>query len=239
MKFTLFIISIFVFFTLSFKTTSFSGEISYAYQRNHISKEQKQKNKELYGLLDQFDSSAKELTFQLKFNSSKSFYSIKEMMENDLNPMAVSYANNLVSKGRCYYDKENGSLLTETNVYGDNTLIKSNSKSFEWKLLKESKKIGNYTCFKATTLVDVQSRTKNKAFLIEAWYCPELALPYGPNGYNGLPGIILELRDVKYTFYAKSIKIEKENEYTIKPLVSNNIITEEEHNQNMLDKYGN
>jgi GLPGLI family protein len=29
---------------------------------------------------------------------------------------------------------------------------------------------------------------------VEAWFCPEIPFAYGPRGFGGLPGLILELR---------------------------------------------
>ena len=59
----------------------------------------------------------------------------------------------------------------------------------EWELTKETKKIDQYLCYKAI----LKSSDKK----VEAWFTNEIEAPYGPKGYYGLPGLILELKEGK------------------------------------------
>jgi len=206
-----------------------SGNIIYGFQENHISSEEKDKNKELYGLLDKMNSATKHLNFILQFNKNESLFFLENQMENDLNPLTISYAKRIISKGKYYYNHEKEILLRETDIYGDNTIIQSNPKNLKWTLTNESKYIDTYITYKATTTIAKQNTNGKSHFKIEAWYTPEIQLPYGPNGYNGLPGLILELKDVNYTFYVKKIKIQHNETLDIIPLSSKKTITEEEH----------
>lgn len=239
MKIFILVITCLVFIIVKISKNDLSGLIVYGYQRNYIPKEEKEKAKELYNLLDQMNKSAKDLNFELMFNSNESIFKLENQMENDLDPLSISYAKNMISKGMCYYNIEEDMILRQTDIYGDKTLIKSSPKKFKWKLFKENKQIGSYLCYKATTIVSKQSIGKSKTFIIEAWYCPEIPLPYGPNGYNGLPGIILELKDSNYTYFAKTLKIEPNKNYKIEPPKSDKIISEIEHEGNLIKRYGN
>lgn len=66
---------------------------------------------------------------------------------------------------------------------------------FKWKLIKETKRIGNFSCQKAETLFRGRKYT--------AWYTRAIPIPYGPWKFHGLPGLILEVYDetgeVKFT----------------------------------------
>ena len=216
-----------------------SGNIIYGFQENHISSEEKDKNKELYGLLNKMNSATKHLNFILQFNENESLFFLENQMENDLNPLAISYAKRIISKGKYYYNHEKEILLRETDIYGDNTIIQSNPENLKWTLTNESKYIDNYITYKAITTITKQNTSGKSHFKIEAWYTPEIQIPYGPNGYNGLPGLILELKDVNYTFYVKKIKIQQNETLHITPLNSKKIITEEEHLKNLLKRLKN
>lgn len=215
-----------------------SGEVIYKFAQNEITKSEKENSKELYGMLDKMNNASKDLDFTLRFNSNESIFYLNQVMESDISPMAISYAKNIVARGRFYYDKSTDKLLREENIYGNNTLIKNTSSSINnWQLINETKYIGKHLCYKAIRSKSKVGPTKTHQFEIIAWYCPEIPLSYGPKEYNGLPGLILELKDTHYTFYASKIKIEKDTSYTIKPLKSKNIITEAEHIERMKESY--
>lgn len=74
-----------------------------------------------------------------------------------------------------------------------------------WKLQKETKKIGNFDCHKATTKFHGRDYT--------AWYTTEIPLPYGPWKLQGLPGLILEAYDTEKDiyYYFKNIEYPTQN----------------------------
>jgi GLPGLI family protein len=52
---------------------------------------------------------------------------------------------------------------------------------------------------------------------IVVWFAPEISFSFGPLGYGGLPGLILELQDDIFVYkinelkYVESLKIKKPN----------------------------
>ncbi|MFM9825812.1 GLPGLI family protein [Flavobacterium sp.] len=83
---------------------------------------------------------------------------------------------------------------------GKQFYIKEITPKMNWKIEKETKKIGSFICKKATSFF----RGRNYI----AWFTTEIALPFGPWKLNGLPGIILEAYDTnKHIYwYFKSIE---------------------------------
>lgn len=83
----------------------------------------------------------------------------------------------------------------------------------KWELHDETKKIGDYLCFKATTFYNVTT-PKGKVFKwnFVAWYSPQLPYKFGPVGYGGLPGLIVELQGDRATYGIKKIEFYKDDE---------------------------
>lgn len=82
----------------------------------------------------------------------------------------------------------------------------------DWTVTDETKTILGYECRKALGSHFKDSHNKEiTEITYTAWFAPDLGLPYGPVGYDGLPGIILELQfgDEKRgsTYRAKEIKL--------------------------------
>jgi GLPGLI family protein len=100
---------------------------------------------------------------------------------------------------------------------------------YKWILSSETKKIGNYLCYKATAIIPVtqkekadyeeekveQEKSKTQFFKIEepkdkiltAWYTPEIPVNQGPDNYWGLPGLILETNDGVTTIICSKITL--------------------------------
>lgn len=75
----------------------------------------------------------------------------------------------------------------------------------EWKIDSQStKKIGDYLVKKATTKYAGRS--------YEAWFTEEIPLPYGPYIFQGLPGLILEIKDKNEDYSFAMISIEKSHQ---------------------------
>ena len=98
----------------------------------------------------------------------------------------------------------------------------------EWQLSNETKKIGAYTCYKATTMKIVNGRKGIIKTPVEVWYTPEIVIPFGPLGYNGLPGLIMELSMYNYKYYVSKIDLNTEKEVAIKKPTKGKKVTEAE-----------
>ena len=93
----------------------------------------------------------------------------------------------------------------------------------------ESKKIGQYTCFKATYEKKVKEKVfsfgswdnnksagRFKTVEVVAWFTPEIPVSSGPSWYQGLPGLILEVNDDKTTILCTKIVINPKEKAKIK-----------------------
>lgn len=75
--------------------------------------------------------------------------------------------------------------LNLREFFGRKFLITDKLEQHPWKLTGEQRKIGEYVCQKATAEIDSQQ--------VVAWFSPQIPVSAGPDGYGGLPGLILEL----------------------------------------------
>ncbi|MEG1229789.1 MAG: GLPGLI family protein [Flavobacterium sp.] len=73
--------------------------------------------------------------------------------------------------------------------------------NYEWKITSETKKIKNYTCYKATT----NFRGNN----FEVWFTPDIPINAGPWKWYGLPGLIVEATDTDKSEIYLLEKVEK------------------------------
>lgn len=98
-----------------------------------------------------------------------------------------------------YKDSVKSYFVWGSPTLGDYHYIKEKREEIKWDLSNESKKIGEFNCFKATA--------KFRGRQYTAWYTPEIPLPYGPWKLQGLPGIILEAynENQEIYFYTKKI----------------------------------
>jgi len=103
------------------------------------------------------------------------------------------------------------SFLYEKHIY-----VKEVTPKINWKIGKETKKIGKFNCKKAT------ANFRGRNYI--AWFAKEIPLPFGPWKFNGLPGLILEVYDTNKELYWSFKTIEyptKNNEklkYIFKPI---------------------
>ena len=70
---------------------------------------------------------------------------------------------------------------------GKKYVIKDEMPKYKWKILNEIKEIEGYLCMKAETKDPIKDQT------IHAWFTDGINFFGGPEGFGGLPGMILEL----------------------------------------------
>lgn len=129
-----------------------------------------------------------------------------------------------------YYRNNNSKVLTE-KIISDNTyLVNSKTYDIEWDITNEKKRIGDYICFKATTNVLAHKLTKGiYKKHIEAWFCPDISISLGPKNYGGLPGLIIELKDEKLTYYVKAINLKPDFQIMIDRPSKGKLISKEDY----------
>lgn len=177
--------------------------------------------------LDKFIVEAtKNALFILDFNNESSLFQIEKKLEIDGRNTRGAETLYGGGKGLYYSNQSENYTVHQRDFGGELYLIEGEFTSVQWKLLKKSKKIENYTCYKAIgTKKFLSSKTGEiTSREIEAWYSPEIPIPFGPIGYNNLPGLIFELKDRNAVYYLKSIEFNAKNKMDVsKPKKGNKI----------------
>lgn len=223
---------IFNFFFISVINAQ-SGIVIYTVKNNEQFKKENEKN-DFDKVSDIINTGIEYLTFSLAFKKNESFFEIEDKVYlNDKKPN-LSVVNAIISNGKHYINFENRKYYNERSIYGKNYVIKDTIiNNNDWTVTNETKVIANYTCYKATKKI-FSNKAKTSTKEIVAWFCPEIPYYFGPKSYNGLPGLILELIDIRYTFYAE--KINFYNSVDIKSLNIDKTISKTEFDNLVINK---
>ncbi len=179
------------------------------------------------------DKLSKFIEYKLKMNEKESIFFLEKILDNE-------YKNRTSKFFRVgnIYNHISGKKIRQKDIYGSTFLITSNVKSIKWNFLNETKKIGKYTCYKATTKIKVVNALATFERNVNAWYCPNITIPFGPMGYGGLPGLILELTIDKQGVYSlKKIILYPNKGIVIKEPIKGKTVTEKEFNEIGIDIY--
>lgn len=168
----------------------------------------------------------KDVEYELIFTSNESVFKPVDKigLSSDTNyELALMWGG---GNGIIYINFDTKEKIEQKNAYGKLFLI---NKPFNtWKLFNQEKKIGNYTCLKATTQKTINTQEDKKTVVITAWYAPEIASKQGPCGYEGLPGLIIELSTNEVIFFLKKIVLNPEKNVQIKKPTKGKEITQNE-----------
>lgn len=133
---------------------------------------------------------------------------IKETNEEKLKKaeesgMAVIHENeDIDAHGNMYYkDFKTKTLIVRELVNAQGFITEEPLPPFQWNIWKETRKIGDFSCQKATT------RFRGRDYI--AWFTSEIPIRTGPWKFYGLPGLILEVYDtqrrVQFLFQSATI----------------------------------
>ena len=180
-----------------------------------------------------------EKTHFLEFTQYESVYTEEEKL-----PTTYKQAGRTVSASmrevwsKIYKNlQENYSLMDMDDYFIKDTLHHSG-----WELSTESKKIGNYTVYKATRTIkpkkaDNEEKSTNFLSMVDnepegrvytAWYTPEIPIPNGPEKFGGLPGLILELHTQSTVYLCSEIVLNPKKPIEIK-VPKGKVISQEEN----------
>lgn len=193
-----------------------------------------------------------EKSYILTFNKSESLFEEEKKLEAPTaNQGGVIIKMENSEEGKTYKNIKNKISVRETEFFGKQFLITDSLQTYQWKLEETSKKIGDYTCYKATFVIPVSEKERKnyeefknkkddgktqlflmdepKDKLITVWYTPEIPISHGPAEYWGLPGLILEASFDKTTILCSKIVINPKEKMSIKEPKNGKKVTSEEY----------
>ncbi len=175
-------------------------------------------------------------TYVLKFDEANSIYQKEEKLEA-LGQEGTRFNSDIGFSGeKLYKNIKEDRYSVENDLYGKIFIIKDKLENHNWKLTKETKTIGNYTCYKATKIikrlvrdnnnylsfsvnkkdVDKKFKTKEIEVTVIAWYTTQIPVSTGPAVYHGLPGLILEVENDRQLITCNKITLNPKRKIKIK-----------------------
>ena len=193
-----------------------------------------------------------EKEFVLVFNKEESLFTEEEQLDA-ISGATDSWGKNFAA-GENYKNVKSDKQIQQQEFYGKKFLVKDRLQPMNWTLGNETKKIGNYTCFKATTFIPTDDllwysfswsrmRTTNYSeekttevddksldiTEVEAWYTPQIPVRHGPSEYWGLPGLILEVSAGETTMLCSKIILNPSDVIEIEAPSKGSVVTKSEY----------
>lgn len=144
----------------------------------------------------------KEEEFLLHYKNGKTIFQSEKSMRLDTMLVKEIYGSKILPKFVISIITDNEKIyfrdLIWLDVYKYEEVI-----AFKWQLTSERKKIGNYTCRKATTYYSGREWT--------AWYTMDIPISAGPYKFKGLPGLIVRCEDATSSFLFEATNVAKSN----------------------------
>ena len=137
-------------------------------------------------LLEQYQQSNpqfKILKSTLTFNNNKTLFT-----PLDVDPVSdPGFSIPLAAQNNTIYtDRSTGVLVAKKTVMGDNFLLTDSVRKINWKITNETREVAGYTCRRANAIM-------MDSIYVVAFYAEKIHVSSGPEGFGGLPGMILEL----------------------------------------------
>ncbi len=225
-----------------------------------------------------------EKTFILNFDKQASIYKEEEKLDapGQGNGGGMRMMSNMMGGGGTYYkDVKQKAYSVDKEFMGKEFLIKDSLKTYKWVMEAETRQIGGYTCYKATTVIPASKtdfrnyrpradrdnakkddskkddskatdtkatdgKEKKTSFLdeidlpkeitITAWYTPEIPINQGPEGYWGLPGLILEVNDGKTIILCSKVVLNAKDKADIKAPTKGKVVSQKEYDDTIIKK---
>lgn len=185
-------------------------------------------------------------TYELVFDKQHSSYKEQEKLDEPAASTNGARVFVMMSDeaSLLYKNTKEKNYASQRDVFGKGFLVKDDLEEKEWKMTSESKQIGQYTCYKATTTrmtgptVTInngeRSESPGKEITITAWYAPEIPVSNGPALYWGLPGLIMEIHDGNQVIVCTKLILNAEDKIEVPS--KGKVVTESEYEEIMDEK---
>ena len=245
-----------LFTIIAFSQKKFEGKATYMSKRtmdmSRFDKMSEQQKKQMKARFKNF----LEKTYTLSFNKSES--SFKENFTLDAPGTSGPSWGRSNGQGSIYKNLKDKEMIEDVEQFSKRFRIVEEMEFPQWEMSGETKQIGQYLCYKATmekvdrsidwggifsrrgsnakkkdsTKVN-QTKEAVKTQTITAWYTPQIPVSAGPEGYWGLPGLILEINAGRTTMLCTEIIINPEDVVEIKKPSKGKEVSREEYDTMM------
>lgn len=152
------------------------------------------------------------MQFLLVFNDNITEYKeVLKLETNSANKYVMVFSG---YQDPYYFNFKSKEVLRVKGKY----LIAQSLFGLNWQLSSESMIINGLTCYKVTTGLELEGRRGQFNLPITAWDTNEINILAGPDGFSGLPGLIIQIEQqnvvtilskMDFTKYIKPIKFPK------------------------------
>lgn len=194
-----------------------------------------------------------EKDYVLKFNQSESMYAEDKELQAPQPAGMVMMIEEVGGADHIYKNTKEKRYVNQSESFGKVFLIKDELADLDWKLLNETKTIGEYTCYKAVLKREIEvmesqvmvnpteedmeePETQLKEIEIVAWYTPEIPINAGPDLYYGLPGLILQVNSEDRTLVCSKLVLNPKSGVEIKEPTKGKVISQEKYEDIMRKK---
>lgn len=179
-------------------------------------------------------NSINQLNYILDFSHGESLFYLEDQLINDSDPYAVMAKRIGGGNGSYYKNAISEITLHHIVIFDSEFLVNINLPAY--KITKQYKIIKGFKAYKATfekTIKAPNPGLKDLVQTVEVWFAPELAIPFGPLEYNGLPGLVLQASINNVTYSIEDINFYKNNNPKIAKPISGINLTEKEFGEKL------
>jgi GLPGLI family protein len=193
-------------------------------------------------------------TFFLNFDKTTSTYKQEEKLaapevKGGMNQVRVISIGGGSGAGSIYYkNTQEKRFAKKTEIMGKVFLVKDSLPNYDWELSSETKNIGNYTCYKATFSKEVEKMNmsmmngeskeekEKETIITTAWYTTQIPISNGPDKYQGLPGLILEINDGKKMIVCTEIVLNPSEKISILEPTKGKVVNQKKFSEIQMEK---
>lgn len=196
--------------------------------------------------------SSMEKNYELTFNSTVSLFYEQEKLDVSGGNSRFNFMSFISPiQGVLHKEYVTKTFTNRVELFGKLFLIKDSLPESKWVLTGESKIIGKYTAYKATTSREEPQavfqfgrqsenqenrKPKMKIVNITAWFTPQIPVSTGPYKHGGLPGLILEVSTDNTTILCTKVVMNPKDKIKIKEPKKGTKVTLDEYEQIRKDK---
>lgn len=140
------------------------------------------------------------LYYDLFFNGNKSLF--KPGKDAPSAQRSPDWISSLAGDNIVFDDINAGTVTAQKNVFENTFLVKDSLRTLNWKISNDTRTIAGFECRKASVVM------MDSVFVV-AFFTEQILCPSGPEGFNGLPGMILGvvIPRLHTTWYATKLEL--------------------------------